>query len=167
MSDLFTQMVVVVLGKGALRQLLAIGLPKLRACVLRCCGRAPNVVDYDEVEGLQKLEFERALGPHRGTFYEYNEMAIQFGYLTMFASVAPWAACVCMLVNEAERRVDGYKMLYLQQRPGARSTGAESIGTWYQVFNVLTVAAVVTNSLIVGYTSTVLWLGLGLGLGST
>ena len=88
------------LGKGALRQLLAIGLPKLRACVLRCCGRAPNVVDYDEVEGLQKLEFERALGPHRGTFYEYNEMAIQFGYLTMFASVAPWAACVCMLVNE-------------------------------------------------------------------
>ena len=58
-------------------------------------------------------------------------------------------------------------MLYLQQRPGARSTGAESIGTWYQVFNVLTVAAVVTNSLIVGYTSTVLWLGLGLGLGST
>ena len=35
-----------------------------------------------------------------GTFYEYNEMAIQFGYLTMFASVAPWAACVCMLVNE-------------------------------------------------------------------
>ena len=74
----------VVLGKGALRQLLAIGLPKLRACVLRCCGRAPNVVDYDEVEGLQKLEFERALGPHRGTFYEYNEMAIQFGYLTMW-----------------------------------------------------------------------------------
>jgi anoctamin-10 len=83
-------------------------------------------------------------------------MAIQFGYLTMFASVAPWAACVCMLVNEAERRVDGYKMLYLQQRPGARSTGAESIGTWYQVFNMLTVAAVVTNCLIVGYTSTVL-----------
>jgi len=80
---------VVVLGKGALRQLLAIGLPKLRACVLRCCGRAPNVVDYDEVEGLQKLEFERALGPHRGTFYEYNEMAIQFGYLTMFASAHP------------------------------------------------------------------------------
>ena len=30
-------------------------------------------------------------------------MAIQFGYLTMFASVAPWAACVCMLVNEARR----------------------------------------------------------------
>ena len=39
-------------------------------------------------------------------------------------------------LHEAERRVDGYKMLYLQQRPGARSTGAESIGTWYQVFNL-------------------------------
>ena len=38
-----------------------------------------------------------------GTFYEYNEMAIQFGYLTMFASVAPWAACVCMLVNEVRK----------------------------------------------------------------
>ena len=31
-------------------------------------------------------------------------------------------------------------MLYLQQRPGANSTGAESIGTWYQVFNLLLTA---------------------------
>ena len=141
-------MVVVVLGKGALRQLLALGLPKLRACLLRCCGRAPNVVDHDEVcrrspsysplpgctlshlatpshlaapphlaapshlatlphlatpphlaafshlttlpylaappyqvEGLQKLEFERSLGPHRGTCYEYNQMATSLTYL--------------------------------------------------------------------------------------
>ena len=43
-------------------------------------------------------------------------------------------------LHEAERRVDGYKMLYLQQRPGANSTGAESIGTWYQVFNLLLTA---------------------------
>ena len=103
---------------------------------------------------MQKLEFERSLGPHRGTFYEYNEMAIQFGYLTMFASVAPWAACFCMLNNEIERRVDAYKMLYTQQRP--RYQGASSIGMWYQVFNMLTVAAIIVNCLMMGYTSTVL-----------
>ena len=49
MSDLFTQMVVVVLGQGALRQIVALGLPKLRACLLRCYGRAPSVMDHDEV----------------------------------------------------------------------------------------------------------------------
>ena len=49
MSDLFTQMVVVVLGQGAARQIVALGLPKLRACLLRCAGRAPSVVDHDEV----------------------------------------------------------------------------------------------------------------------
>merc|ERR1712146_291127 len=81
-------------------------------------------------------------------------MAIQFGYLTMFASVAPWAACFCMAMNEIERRVDAYKMLYTQQRP--RYHGAENIGMWYEVFNWLTVAAIVVNCLIAGYTSTVL-----------
>ena len=154
MTDLFMQMVIVVLLKGWLRHGLALGLPKLRRCVQLCCGRAPEVVDHDELEGLPKLEYERSLGPHRGTFYEYNEMAIQFGYLTMFAAAAPWAAAFCMANNEIERRVDAYKMLYTQQRP--RYHGAESIGTWYQVFNVLTVAAVVTNCLIIGYTSTTL-----------
>ena len=157
------------------------------------------------MEGLRKLEYESSLGVHRGTYQEYNEMAIQFGYLTMFASVAPWAACFCMANNEIERRVadqvaevarplasvgplpagyeqlglavaaraatapadghlplhaardpqvDAYKMLYTQQRP--RYHGAENIGMWYEVFNWLTVAAVVVNCLIAGYTSTVL-----------
>ena len=63
-----------------------------------------------------------------GTYSEFNEMAIQFGYVTMFASVAPWAPFFCMLNNMAERRTDAYKMLYGRRRPVY--AGAESIGTW-------------------------------------
>ena len=154
MSDIFTQMMVVVLLKGWVRHGVALGLPWLRGALLRCVRRAPKVTDHDETEGLQKLEYEASLGAFRGTYQEYNEMAIQFGYLTMFASAAPWAACFCMLNNEIERRVDAYKMLYTQQRP--RYQGAASIGMWYQVFNALTVAAIVVNCLMMGYTSTVL-----------
>eukprot|EP00965_Chrysotila_dentata_P257531 6212915-Pleurochrysis_carterae.AAC.3 len=39
-------------------------------------------------------------------------MAIQFGYITMFGSVAPWAPLLCVLNNVLEHRADAYKMLY-------------------------------------------------------
>ena len=54
----------------------------------------------------------------------------------MFASVAPWATFVCLLINLVERRADAARMLYAQQRP--RYKGAQSIGTWLGVFQALT-----------------------------
>ena len=32
-------------------------------------------------------------------------MAIQFGYIVMFAAAAPWAATLCLLNNAVERKV--------------------------------------------------------------
>jgi hypothetical protein len=54
-------------------------------------------------------------------------MAIQFGYVTMFAAAAPWAATLCLLNNVFERKADALRMLYGQQRPmyeGASNIGA-------------------------------------------
>ena len=55
----------------------------------------------------------------------------------MFASVAPWATFVCLLINLVERRADAARMLYAQQRP--RYKGAQSIGTWLGVFQAPTI----------------------------
>ena len=40
-----------------------------------------------------------------------------YRYIVMFASVAPWATFVCLLINLVERRADAARMLYAQQRP--------------------------------------------------
>ena len=81
-------------------------------------------------------------------------MAIQFGYVTMFACVAPWATTLCLLNNIIERKSDALKMLYESQRP--RWQGAESIGAWYGIFEFLTFAAILTNMGLLALTSTAL-----------
>ena len=65
-------------------------------------------------------------------------MAIQFGYITMFAAAAPWASTLCLLNNAIERKADANRMLYYQQRP--RYAGASGIGAWANVFEFLSFA---------------------------
>lgn len=96
----------------------------------RTCTPARAVAD-DKV-GVDQLDLEVRLSQPLGVAREYNAMAIQFGYIVMFASVAPWATFVCLLINLVERRADAARMLYAQQRP--RYKGAQSIGTWLGVF---------------------------------
>lgn len=93
-----------------------------------------------------------------GTFDDYAEMIIQFGYATMFVAAFPLAAAMSfvnnyigawcwvvliyvrccgfaqssvhslLIIRIAEIRVDGWKLCQICRRPEPRS--AEDIGTW-------------------------------------
>ena len=165
MGDLFIQMVIVVLGKEVtdapathrshspppppplphaplpsipiqvFRNVYDVVVPGIMYKVkARTCTPARAVAD--DKEGVDQLDLEVRLSQPLGVAREYNAMAIQFGYIVMFASVAPWATFVCLLINLVERRADAARMLYAQQRP--RYKGAQSIGTWLGVFQALT-----------------------------
>lgn len=59
------------------------------------------------------LSEEQGLGP---TFYEYNEIAIQFGYICMFAVSFPPAALLALGNNVLEFDGDAYKLLRESRR---------------------------------------------------
>jgi hypothetical protein len=63
-----------------------------------------------------------------GTFQDYSEMAIQFGYTTMFVAAFPLATVMAFVNNYVEIRVDAWKLCQVCRRPEPRS--AEDIGTW-------------------------------------
>jgi len=86
--------------------------------------------------------------PFKGTFDEYSEMIIQFGYLTLFAASFPLAPVMAVLNNMVEIRSDAFKMLTANPRPPYR--GASNIGTWYNILEVLGIIAVVTNCALIG-----------------
>ena len=46
-------------------------------------------------------------------------------------------------------------LLQFHQRPA--STGAQDIGTWFYIFQFLSIAAVVTNAGLICFTMDVLW----------
>eukprot|EP00298_Acanthocystis_sp_HF-20_P010790 c19048_g2_i1.p1 GENE.c19048_g2_i1~~c19048_g2_i1.p1 ORF type:complete len:776 (-),score=283.97 c19048_g2_i1:55-2343(-) len=101
-----------------------------------------------------KYEVESKMEPYSGTFDDYNEMAIQFGFVTLFAAAFPIASLASLLNNIVEIRSDGFKLLWQTQRPHYQ--GCEDIGSWQGVFTVLSTLAVITNVCLIGFTSMIL-----------
>jgi len=90
-----------------------------------------------------------------GTFDDYAEMIIQFGYASLFVTAFPLAPLLALANNYVEIRVDAYKLLVESKR--AEPKGAEDIGTWYTILEIMATAAVITNSLIVVFTANALF----------
>lgn len=80
---------------------------------------------------------------------DYAELAVQFGYITLFVVSFPLAPLLALANNYVEFRSDAFKLLTQMQRPVPR--GAEDIGSWQAVFTTISCIAVVTNSALVSF----------------
>ncbi|KAM7396842.1 hypothetical protein PAMP_019850 [Pampus punctatissimus] len=86
-----------------------------------------------------------------GLFYEYLEMVIQFGFITLFVASFPLAPLLALINNIIEVRVDAWKLTTQFRRPVAAK--AHSIGAWQEILNGMAILSVVTNAFIVAFTS--------------
>lgn len=71
----------------------------------------------------------------QGTFADYLELFLQFGYTFLFSSAYPMAAFWALLNNVIELRTDAFKMCRIFQRPFAEP--ANSIGAWQVSISLL------------------------------
>jgi len=101
--------------------------------------------------GKSRPELEYELAPYESTFDDFDELVIQFGYVTLFVVAFPLAPLVALLSNILEMRVDGTKLLLLTRRPEPR--GAANIGTWFDILQAVSFIAVVTNIAIVSFST--------------
>lgn len=101
-----------------------------------------------EVEkGFSQPEYHVMLGP----FVDYADLAIQFGYSTLFVSAYPLAVCISFVSTYVGIRVDAWKLCEQYRRPEPRS--CEGIGTWLFFLDVMGTVAIFTNSGLVAFTS--------------
>ena len=84
-------------------------------------------------------------------FYEYLEMVIQYGFVTIFVSAFPLAPFFALLNNIFELRLDAKKLLVHHRRPVA--VRVKDIGVWLQIMEALGRISVFTNALIIAFTS--------------
>lgn len=75
-------------------------------------------------------------------FDEYIEMALQFGYISMFGWCWPLASVCCLLNNVIEIRTDFFKLI-VSHRPPPRHSGG--IGIYQGLMEFLSMGAVVAN----------------------
>lgn len=66
--------------------------------------------------------------PLQGTFDDYLELFLQFGYVSLFSCVYPLAAAFAVLNNFTEVNSDALKMCRVFKRPFAEPSA--SIGVW-------------------------------------
>jgi len=115
------------------------------------CGREVQGENAQEADFRRCLWKECQMEPFTAITGDYLEIAIQYGYMTMFACTFPWAPAAAFIYNVIEVRVDAYKFLYHTQRP--RHVPAKSIGSWKFIFRFLVAVSIMTNGYITCFMS--------------
>ncbi|DBA04010.1 TPA: hypothetical protein N0F65_009357 [Lagenidium giganteum] len=86
----------------------------------------------------------------RGTFDDYTEMVLQFGFTTMFVVSFPFAPLLSLINNYFEIRLDAFRLLKETRRP--RPQNVCNMGYWYQVLQAMSAISVCTNGGVIIFT---------------
>jgi hypothetical protein len=104
---------------------------------------------YEQAEYEQKLKRYSEIE----SFDDYNEMILNYGYVTLFVVAFPASPLFCYLNNVMELHVDAFKMTFFR-RPFPDK--AEDIGAWFYFVEVMTTTAIIINGAMVFFTSELL-----------
>eukprot|EP00794_Sanderia_malayensis_P019137 gene19137-21054_t len=94
-----------------------------------------------------KITKQEKLPVYSGTFGDYLEMYIQFGYVFLFSAAYPLAAFWALMNNLIEIRSDAFKLCRMYRRPFFEC--ASSIGAWQAAFEMMSIVAVMTNCALI------------------
>ncbi|KAF0686061.1 Aste57867_22123 [Aphanomyces stellatus] len=115
--------------------------------------RKPETTGDGSARTLSAAEEQMHLGTYdnAGVFADYNEMIIQFGYVTLFVVSFPLAPFLALLNNYFEIRIDAFKLAEESRRPDPKT--AEDIGTWQTILEIMGTISVMTNVAAVVFVS--------------
>jgi len=106
---------------------------------------ADRALTPPEVEAALE-EYDVMIGP----FDDYAELVIIFGFGVLFVAAFPLAPLMASVNSYVEIRVDGWRISQRHRRPWPR--GAEDIGTWGTIIELLSYLSVITNGLMIVFT---------------
>ncbi|XP_008399158.1 anoctamin-6 [Poecilia reticulata] len=149
--ELTTQLAIIMGGKAIWNNIQEVLLPWVKNVIFRYCTR----VTHKKVEPPRwEQDFELQPFTKLGLFYEYLEMVIQFGFVTLFVASFPLAPFLALVNNIIEIRVDAWKMTTQFRR--ILPEKARDIGAWQPILQWIAILAVATNAMIIAFTSDII-----------
>ncbi|CAH3105191.1 unnamed protein product [Pocillopora meandrina] len=146
--ELLVQLAVIMVGKQIFNNFIEIIVPKLQNRWRRRQNiETPDLTEYTRWE----LDYDLTQYPVHGLFYEYLEMVIQYGFVTLFVAAFPLGPFFALINNLLEIRLDAYKFIVVFQRPMAAR--AQDIGIWYAILKGVTKISVVVNGFVIAFVS--------------
>ncbi|XP_028985013.1 anoctamin-10 isoform X2 [Betta splendens] len=110
--------------------------------------RKIRTLEDKELPLVEQVRLETYMSTYLGTFDDYLELFLLFGYVSLFSCVYPLAAVLVVLNNITEVYSDAFKMCHVFKRPF--TDPAADIGVWQLAFETMSVIAVVTNCALIG-----------------
>eukprot|EP00800_Vazella_pourtalesii_P020023 TRINITY_DN6964_c0_g1_i3.p1 TRINITY_DN6964_c0_g1~~TRINITY_DN6964_c0_g1_i3.p1 ORF type:complete len:737 (-),score=159.38 TRINITY_DN6964_c0_g1_i3:992-3202(-) len=162
--ELTIQLIIIFILKQTLNNFTELGIPLIKILIkyiklyLLKRKRSPDE-EGDHEEGLRKKlaattpwgrDYQLAPERDHGLFWEYLELVIQFGFVTIFAAAFPLAPFFALFNNYFEVRIDASKFCILTRRPLASKS--QDIGPWYSILDIISKIAVVTNAFLIPFT---------------
>ncbi|KAK5896144.1 hypothetical protein CgunFtcFv8_009775 [Champsocephalus gunnari] len=134
-------------GKAIWNNIQEVLLPWVKNLIFRYCTR----VDSEKVIPCWEQDYRLQPFSKHGLFYEYLEMVIQFGFVTLFVASFPLAPILALVNNLFEIRVDAWKITTQFRRIVPEK--AQDIGAWQPILQGVAILAVATNAMIIAFSS--------------
>ncbi|KAM7367087.1 hypothetical protein PAMP_015011 [Pampus punctatissimus] len=145
--ELTTQLSIIMGGKAIWNNIQEVLLPWVKNLIFRYCKRVAS----EKVIPRWEQDYELQPVSKLGLFYEYLEMVIQFGFVTLFVASFPLAPVLALVNNLFEIRVDAWKITTQFRR--IMPEKAQDIGAWQPILQGVAILAVATNAMIIAFTS--------------
>ncbi|XP_075407959.1 anoctamin-6 isoform X2 [Tenrec ecaudatus] len=145
--ELTTQLLIIMGGKAIWNNIQEVLLP----WIMNLIGRYHTVSGSEQITPRWDQDYHLQPIGKLGLFYEYLEMIIQFGFVTLFVASFPLAPLLALVNNILEIRVDAWKLTTQYRRMVPEK--AQDIGAWQPIMQGIAILAVVTNAMIIAFTS--------------
>ncbi|CAF4605965.1 unnamed protein product [Rotaria sp. Silwood1] len=144
--ELAIQFLIIMTGKQIVNNILEFFFAICGTCACVCCNR-----DIDTKK--EQWEIDKNLNNFESTTLidEYLELVIQFGFVTLFVIAFPLAPLFALINNLIEVRLDAWKFLSKYKRPIPHK--ASDIGIWGNIMSAVSYLAVLTNAVVIAWTS--------------
>ncbi|CAF0829888.1 unnamed protein product [Rotaria sp. Silwood1] len=160
LAELSIQLLVILVGKQVINNLFEVGMVKFwtffrKILVHRNAFKQMRYRRHHTLHWYSKRPQEDDFMLERWTtttlFYEYLELIIQYGFVTMFLVAFPLAPLCAFLNNIVEIRIDANKFVCDVRRPVAKKVA--DIGIWRLIIAAISKLAILTNGLLIAFTS--------------
>jgi len=145
---LTTNLAVIFISQFVVGNVTEVLIPYWKFVVREAAKDRKGIVDDWVQDQYEQDEYDEIMG----TMADYAEIAIQYGYASLFVVAFPLTPLIALFSNYIEIRSDSFKLFKVTQRPVPN--GAEDIGTWQSVFSILSILSVISNLGLVCFKTT-------------
>jgi len=148
MNLLTTNLAIIFISQFVVGNVTEVLIPYVKFVRREAAKDAKGIEDDWVQDQYEQEEYDEVMG----TIADYAEIAIQYGYASLFVVAFPLTPAIALFSNYIEIRSDAFKLFKVTQRPVPN--GAEDIGTWQSVFSILSIIAVLSNLGLVCFKTT-------------